>query len=287
MRVRRSMLYVPGISEKMIRKSPSLNADSLILDLEDAVAMDQKDSARALLKKLLDELSFGEKEVVVRVNGFQSGLTEKDMKEVVCEKVDALLLPKVASEKDVVEFERMLNSIKKEKGIKKEIKLMLMIEIPSAVLEIKKIALASESTSAFLLGSADLSKELRCRNRKDVLHPLIMMVIAGARTRGIDVIDAPFFTIKDTEGLEKDCLYAKEMGFDGKQAIHPSQIDLINRIFSPSEEEVRWAEKVISAYEEAMKKGTGVISLDGEMIERLHYEQAVRIKRLSERKEIK
>jgi len=284
MKIRRSMLYVPAISEKMIRKSVELKADAIILDLEDAVAPDQKENAREILKNLLNELSFGEKEIVVRVNGLQSGLTEEDLKNTLSDKIDAVLLPKVLSEEDVKNFEGMVEKISKEKGIKKEIKIHLMIETPSSVLRIREICGASEKLSALLLGSADLSKEMRCKNKKDILQPLMSLVIAGGRTKNLDVIDAPFFNIKDLEGLERDCLLAKEMGFDGKQVIHPSQIETINKIFSPSEEEIQWAERVISQYEPAMKKGIGVISIDGEMIERLHYEQALRIKRLAERR---
>jgi len=285
MRVRRSMLYVPGISEKMIRKSVELKTDAIIFDLEDAVALDQKEKAREVLKNLLNELSFGEKEIVVRVNGLQSGLTEEDLKWTLSEKIDAVLLPKVLSEEDVKKFDEMVEKISKEKGIKKELKIHLMIETPSSVLRIREICKASEKLSALLLGSADLSKEMRCKNKKEILQPLIAHIIAGGRAGNLDVIDAPFFNIKDLDGLEKDCLLAKEMGFDGKQVIHPSQIEIVNKIFSPSEEEILWAEKVISQYEPAMRKGIGVISVDGEMIERLHYEQALRIKKLSERRE--
>ncbi len=281
--IRRSILYVPGISEKMIRKSAELKADAIIFDLEDAVAPDQKEKAREVLKNFINELSFGEKEVIVRVNGLQSGLTRDDLRSVLSDKIDAVLLPKVLSEKDVQSFERMVYEVSKEKGLKKEIKIHLMIETPSSVLRIREIANSSEKLSAFLLGSADLSKEMRCKNKKEILQPLMSLVIAGARTKKIDVIDAPFFNIKDTEGLERDCLIAKEMGFDGKQIIHPSQIEIVNRIFSPSDEEILWAQKVISHYEEAMKKGIGVISIDGEMIERLHYEQALKIKKLAKR----
>ena len=284
MKIRRSMLYVPGISEKMIRKSLELKADAIIFDLEDAVALDQKFNAREILKNLLNELSFGEKEVVVRVNGLQSGLTEEDLIWTLSDKIDAVLLPKVLSEDDVKNFEGMVEKISREKGLKKEIRIHLMIETPSSVLRIREICEASEKLSALLLGSADLSKEMRCKNKKEILQPLISLVIAGGRTENLDVIDAPFFNIKDMDGLERDCISAKEMGFDGKQVIHPSQIEIVNRIFSPSEEEILWAEKVISQYEAAMKKGIGVISIDGEMIERLHYEQALRIKNLAERR---
>jgi len=284
MKIRRSMLYVPGISEKMIRKSLELKADAIIFDLEDAVALDQKFNAREILKNLLNEMSFGEKEIVVRVNGLQSGLTEEDLIWTLSDKIDAVLLPKVLSEDDVKNFEGMVEKISREKGLKKEIRIHLMIETPSSVLRIREICEASEKLSALLLGSADLSKEMRCKNKKEILQPLISLVIAGGRTENLDVIDAPFFNIKDMDGLERDCISAKEMGFDGKQVIHPSQIEIVNRIFSPSEEEILWAEKVISQYEAAMKKGIGVISIDGEMIERLHYEQALRIKNLAERR---
>lgn len=285
MKIRRSMLYVPGISEKMIRKAQELKEDAIIFDLEDGVAPDQKEKARDVLKNLLGQLSFGEKEMVVRVNGLPTGLTKDDLFSVLSDKVDAVLLPKVSSENDVKEFESLLNSICKEKGIKKKIKIHLMIETPSSVLRIREICVSSESLSALLLGTADLSKEMRCKNKKEILHPLISLLIAGGRMRNLDVIDAPFFNIKDLEGLERDCGIAKDIGFDGKQVIHPSQIDVVNRIFTPSEEEILWAEKVISHYEPAMEKGIGVISIDGEMIERLHYEQALRIKKLAERRE--
>lgn len=276
MKRRRSLLYVPAISEKMIRKCEELNPDGVIFDLEDAVLPEKKDDARETLKRLLNEINLDKKEVIIRVNGTDTEWFEKDM-EIISEKVDAVLVPKVQKGDDLKIVERKLFDVKKSKGLKKEISIMAMIEKPSAILNILDIVNATDKLSALLFGPADLSKELRCENRDDVLLPLKMMLIAGGRTAGLDVIDGPYFQIKDEEGLRKQCINAKRYGFDGKQALHPAQIPVINEVFSPSKEEVERAKRIVERFEEVAKEGRGVAVLDGEMIEKLHYEMALKI----------
>lgn len=272
---RRSLLYVPAISEKMIRKSEELKPDAIIFDLEDAVLPDKKNEARETLQKSLRKIKTQGKEIIIRVNDINTEWFEKDI-EIVSEEVDAILIPKVQKGEDIKMVERKLHDVKKNKGIKKEIFIMAMIERPLAILNIKEIVEATELLSALMFGPADLSKEMGCENSDETLLPLKIILIAGAKTKGLDVIDGPYFQIKDTEGLKNDCIRAKRYGFNGKQALHPVQIPVINQVFSPSKEEIERAKRIIEKFEKTVEEGKGVAVLNGEVIERLHYEMAIK-----------
>jgi len=283
--IRRSMLYVPAISDKMIRKAAGLDADAVIIDLEDAVSQEKKEEARKIISELLKEVDFKGKEVVVRINSIPSGIWRDDLNAVISDKLNAILLPKVEHPEDVKMVEGEINKLKMSREIKSDISIMCMMETPLCILNAKEIAGSSPLLKALLFGAADYTKETRgiiSTSRIELLYPM-SVILLSARAFGLDAIDAPFFNIKDQKGLEEHCLQAKNLGFDGKQAIHPGQLETINRTFSPSEKEIEWAKRVIEVFSKAVSEGKGVCTLDGELVEVLHYRRAKRILKVTER----
>jgi len=280
------MLYVPGSSRKMLEKARELDADSLIIDLEDAVAISQKDAAREIVIKALKELDFGEKEKNVRINAISTPFGKDDLKAVIRAKPDAVVIPKVNKPEDVEEVESLINSLEREYGFEiGTILIHVMIETPLAIVNINKIAASSKRLKAMLFGAADYTKETRgkiTKERLELLYPLNKIVLA-ARISGIDAIDSPFFDIKDQDGLIYHTKIAANIGYDGKSVIHPSQIKPVNEIFTPTKEEVEFAKKVIEAFKEADDKGIGVTVVDGQLVERLHVETAKRTLMIAER----
>jgi len=278
-RLRRSMLYIPGSSMKMLEKAKGLEADSLIIDLEDAVALSQKEAARKTVVSALKSLDFGDKERNVRINAISTPFGRDDIKAVVGAKPDGLVIPKVNSAEDVKEVEALVDVAEKECGIDKDkIYLLAMIETPLAIVNIEGIASSSKRLKAMLFGAADYTKETRgkiTKERLELIYPLNRMVIA-ARIAGIDAIDSPYFNVKDEEGLIYHTKIVRNMGYDGKSVIHPAQIKPVNEIFTPTKEDVEFAKKAIEAFKEAEAKGIGATVVDGQLVERLHVETAKR-----------
>lgn len=285
-RLRRSMLYIPGSSMKMLEKAKGLEADSLIIDLEDAVALSQKEAARETVVSALKSLDFGDKEKNVRINAISTPFCRDDIKAVVRGKPDGLVIPKVNSAEEVKEVEALVDAAEKECGVEKgKTNLLAMIEAPLAIVNIEGIALSSKRLKAMLFGAADYTKETRgkiTKERLELLYPLNRMVIA-ARIAGIDAIDSPYFDVKDEDGLVYHTKIVRNMGYDGKSAIHPVQIKPINDIFSPTKEDVEFAKKVIEAFKEAEAKGIGATVVDGQLVERLHVETAKRTLLIAQR----
>jgi len=285
-RLRRTMLYVPGSSTKMLEKGKDLDVDSLIIDLEDAVALSQKDAARETVVKALNEIDFGNKEKNVRINALSTPFGESDLKEVIKAKPDAFVVPKVNRAEDLLQVDALLSSLEKENGLAPgTISLHAMIESPHAIVNINEIAASTKRLKAMLFGAADYTKETRgkiTKERLELLYPLNKMVLA-ARVNGIDAIDSPFFDIKDTEGLIYHTNIVRNMGYDGKSVIHPSQIKPVNDIFTPTKEEVEFAKKVIEAFKQADEQGIGATVVDGQLVERLHAEAAKRTLMIAQR----
>ena len=278
-RLRRSWLYVPGSSEKMLSKATKADADVVILDLEDAVAPTEKESARERVLRFLSNEDFGGKERVVRINSLSTPFGREDLGTVVRGGPDVILVPKVNSVQEVMEAEEALAREEQNSGLPAgKILLAAMIETPSGVLNAHPIASAHSRVTALVFGAADFTAETRGRiteNREELLFPLSQILLA-ARTAGIDAVDSPYFKIRDLEGLERHVRQALNLGYDGKCVIHPEQIAVVHKVFTPTEEEVTYAKRVIEAYREAEEKGVGAIDLDGQMIERLHMERAER-----------
>lgn len=277
LRPRRSCLYVPGDNARALEKAKSLPADALILDLEDAVAPDAKTDAREAILNAVDEGAFGATEVVIRVNGLETEWGRDDLRMAVSAGVDGVLVPKIARGKDIRAIDKALSKL----GAPRDLGLWVMIETPLAILNIKKIAKASARTrlTGFVMGTNDLAKEYNAVPTPDRLTFLFSLSAAVVAARAYDLvaIDGVYNDIDNAAGLSVECEQGRVLGFDGKTLIHPSQIEAANRIFSPSEAELSHAKAVVEAFALPENQGKGVISLDGQMVELLHLEQAERL----------
>ena len=278
-RPRRSVLYMPGSNARAIEKARSLPADAIILDLEDAVAPDAKDAARAQVLDAVKAGGFGRREVFVRVNGIGTPWFAADMAAFAHVAPDAILVPKIQSAEQLEDVgARLLDT-----HADKRIHIWAMIETPLAVFNILSIAKAardSESRLAgFVLGTNDLAKETRARivPGRAPMVPWLMACVAAAHAYGIDALDGVYNDIGNAEGFVAECAQGRDMGFDGKTLIHPNQIEGCNAAFSPTPVEVEDARKIIAAFDLPENRGKGVVKLNGRMVERMHADIARRV----------
>jgi citrate lyase subunit beta/citryl-CoA lyase len=276
-RPRRSCLYIPGANARALEKAKSLPADTLILDLEDAVAPDAKADAREAIRAAVAGRAYGDREVVIRVNALDTEWGRDDLAMAATAGVDGVLVPKIARGKDVRAVNKSLNVA----GAASDLALWVMIEMPLAVLNIRKIAKRSTKTrlAGFVIGTNDLAKELSAEPTTDRLAFLYSLsaAVAAARAYGLAVIDGVYNDIRNEDGLSEECEQGRVLGFDGKTLIHPGQIETANRVFSPSEAELSHAKDVVEAFALPGNRGKGVISLNGQMVELLHLQQAERL----------
>lgn len=265
---------MPGANTRALEKAKSLAADSLILDLEDAVAPNAKASARANIHAAL-ELGFGYREAVVRINSLNTTWGLDDLKTFAKSKADAIVLPKVESAEQVQEVATLL----KQMNAPASMTIWAMIETPMAIFRLQEIAGSHPLLEALVLGTSDLVKDLHARhtpNRVETQTALSLSVLA-ARAYGLCVLDGVHLSLDDEAGFKQSCIQGRDMGFDGKTLIHPNQIALANEIFGPSVAEVAEAQDRIAAYEAAIKSGAGIAVLNGKLIEELHIQDAKRI----------
>jgi citrate lyase subunit beta / citryl-CoA lyase len=273
-RPRRSVLYMPGANTRALEKAKTLAADSLILDLEDAVAPEAKVAARANILTAL-ETGFGYREAVVRINGLNTPWGLEDLKVFANSKADAIVLPKVESAGQIQEVAALLDKA----GARSDLTIWAMIETPIAIFKLPEIASAHAKLEALVLGTSDLVKDLHARHtpsRVEVLTALSLSVLA-ARAHGLCVLDGVHLALDDDEGLRLSCIQGRDMGFDGKTLIHPKQIELANQFFGPSPQEIAEAQERIAAYDAAIQAGAGIAVLNGKLIEELHIQDAKRI----------
>ena len=273
-RPRRSVLYMPGANIRALEKAKSLPADSLILDLEDAVAPDAKAIARENIRVALDS-GFGYREAVVRINGLNTPWGLDDLKTFANSKADALVLPKVESAKQIQEVANLLQELNASKNLS----IWAMIETPMAIFKLPEIAGSSPLLETLVLGTSDLVKDLHARHtlgRIETQTALSLSILA-ARAHGLCVLDGVHLSLGDEEGLKQACIQGRDMGFDGKTLIHPNQITFANEVFGPSEQEITEAQERIAAYDAAIKLGAGIAVLNGKLIEELHIQDAKRI----------
>jgi citrate lyase subunit beta/citryl-CoA lyase len=283
-RPRRSVLYMPGSNTRALDKARSLPADALILDLEDAVAPEAKETARAQVCAAVAAGGYGAREVVIRINGLETPWGRADLEAAAAAGPDAVLVPKVGSGGDIA---RVTDSLAAA-GAPESTRLWAMIETPLAVLNVAEIAGAARAPGArlacFVMGTNDLVKETRAdlsRNRRPALYWL-SAAITAARAYGLDALDGVYNTFKDAEGFRRECVHGRALGFDGKTLIHPDQIAVANAVFAPPESEVAWARKIIAAFDLAEHKGKGVITVEGRMVELMHAEMARRTVAIAE-----
>ena len=270
-RPRRSVLYMPGSNARAMEKAQALPADAVILDLEDAVAPDAKEMARAQVCAAVKARRFGKREVVIRVNALTSQWGAADLAAAADAGPDAILLPKVSAPRDLAEAAEHLTGTKGA-----DTALWAMMETPLAILNAGAIAGAGGRLACLVMGTNDLIKEFRGRHTQDRqnLAAALSLSVTAARAYGLAVIDGVYNDIANAEGFLDACRQARAFGFDGKTLIHPSQLAPCNEIFAPSATEVEAARKIIAAFEEPENRGKGAIALDGKMVERLHAEIA-------------
>lgn len=282
-RPRRSCLYMPGANSRALEKAKTLNADSVIFDLEDAVAPDAKLEARDTVCAAVKAGGYGAREVVIRINGLDTEWGLDDMKAAVEAGPDAILAPKVIDGGDIDRLDDAMSRA----GASEDMGLWVMIEMPKAILNIQDIAEAVGRTrlTAFVMGTNDLAKELRGVNNppeRTAFQTSLSLSVIAARAYDLLAIDGVFNGIGDEDGLTAECEQGRLMGFDGKTLIHPSQLEAANRVFAPAEEDVDQAKAVIEAFADPANAGKGVLKVNGKMTELLHLEEAHRTVAVSE-----
>jgi citrate lyase subunit beta/citryl-CoA lyase len=275
---------MPGSNARALEKARTLAADALILDLEDAVAPDAKALARQQVADAVRAGGFGPREVVVRINGLDTPWGEEDMRAVAPAGADAVLIPKVSSPAHVARAATALARA----GAPDSTRLWVMMETPLAMLTALSIAATAgdpaNRLACLVMGTNDLAKETRARlvPGRQAFLPWLQSCLAAARAHGLDIIDGVFNGLADDSGFRDECEQGRDLGFDGKTLIHPSQIDACNAVFAPTAEEVSRARAVIEAFALPESAGKGVLKVDGKMTELLHLEEAKRVVALAE-----
>ncbi|WP_306223717.1 HpcH/HpaI aldolase/citrate lyase family protein [Bosea beijingensis] len=283
-RPRRSALYMPGSNARALEKAREIAADVLILDLEDAVAPEAKAEARARVCAAVKAGGYGRRELVIRVNGVGTPWFADDLAAAAEAKPQAILIPKVSSPETLHEVGNQLNGLWADPAIA----VWAMIETPLAILDVERIARAALDSvtrlACFVMGTNDLAKETRARfvpGRAPML-PWLTSALLAARAHGIDILDGVYNDIKDEAGFLAECEQGRDLGFDGRTLIHPSQVAVANAAFAPDEAELVKARAVIAAFDLPENAGKGAIQLDGRMVELLHADMARRTVALAE-----
>lgn len=271
-RPRRSALFMPASNPKALAKAREVDADVIILDLEDAVAPEQKEAAREAAVRALYTGGFGHREVTVRVNGLDTEWGAEDLEALARAGADALLVPKVSSPQDVLRYHEALADAPSD------LQLWTMIETAGSVLRLDAIASLARQTrlALWVIGPNDLARELRARPDagRTFLQPFLSLAVAAARAHGLSILDGVCNEFKDMDIFRAEAAQGLMFGFDGKTLIHPAQIAPCNEVFSPSPAELEWAGRVIEAFALPEHAGKGAIKLDGRMVELLHRDQA-------------
>jgi citrate lyase beta subunit len=277
-------LAVPASNLEMARKALASAADSVFLDLEDAVAPDEKPSARKKVVRALEKLDWRSRPTIYRTNALDTPYFYRDVIEVVeeaGERLNSILIPKVQRPKDLHVAATLLFQIELAVGLEPgKIKIEGQIESAEGLLNVDDIALATERLAALHFGPGDFAASVHMpqinigtMDEWDETYPghrfhyALQRIVVAARSAGLRAVDGPVADYRDEEGLRQSCLIARSLGFDGKWCIHPAQIEVVNEVFSPTEREIGWAKKVVEAYEEANAAGTGAIGIDGRMID--------------------
>ena len=277
-RPRRSVLYMPGSNARALEKAKSLDADAFIFDLEDAVAMEAKETARNQVCAAVKAGGYGQRELVIRINDLRTVWGRDDLMAAVEAVPDAILVPKVSDHSDLEEIEGMMNSLSASDAIQ----IWVMMETPLAMLNARDIAATAANPGGrlgcFIMGTNDLAKDTRAKLGGDRLAMLswLSTCVAAGRAYGLDIIDGVYNDFRNEQGLRAEAEQGRDLGMDGKTLIHPGQIGPTNDVFSPSADEIVWAEKIIAAFDLMENKGKGVVTIDGKMVELLHAEMAKR-----------
>ena len=282
-RPRRSVLYMPGSNARALEKARTIPADTLILDLEDAVAPQAKELARRQVCDAVRSKAYGGRELLIRVNGLGTPWFADDVQAAVAAGPDAIVLPKASSAADIGHLTLALAQAgAPQAGALKALGVWAMIETPRGVLNAAEIA--SAGPACLIVGLNDLFKETHAEpdaNRTAAQYWL-SHIVTVARAYGLDVLDSAYNNFRDSEGFRRECLQGRLLGFDGKTLIHPDQVAAANEVFAPPVAEVEWARKIIAAFQRPENRGKGVIDLEGRMVELLHWEMAKRTVAIAE-----
>lgn len=276
-RLRRTMLFVPGNNPGMIQDAYIYGSDSIMFDLEDSVSPREKDAARYLVYEALTTLDYGSKEKVVRVNALESGLGINDLEAMVRAGANVIRLPKTESASDVFECENEIERIERETGIEVgSTKMMAAVESAIGVLNAREIASSSKRLVGIALGAEDYVTNLRTNRSSEGVELMFArsMILHAARAAGIAAIDTVYSDVNNESGLIAETTLIKQLGFDGKSVINPRQIGPVHAIFTPSEKEIKRSLEIMEAIKEANRKGSGVIALNGKMIDKPVLERA-------------
>jgi citrate lyase subunit beta/citryl-CoA lyase len=271
---------MPGANERALEKAKGIPADALIFDLEDAVSPDAKPEARDRVRAAASGGGYGLREVVIRVNGLDTEWGADDLAAAATSGAAAVLVPKIDGPADIAEIERRLDAAGAPAGVR----IWAMLETPAGIFAAREIAAASDRLAVLVMGTNDIAKELHAEHvpgRQPMLFALQQCLLA-ARLAGKVILDGVYNDIKDEEGFEAECVQGRQLGFDGKTLIHPTQVEPCNRVFAPSPTEVEQAREIIEAFQAAQAAGKGVVSVNGRMIENLHVENARRALALDE-----
>ncbi|MEI2773841.1 MAG: CoA ester lyase [Candidatus Competibacter sp.] len=282
-RLERSVLLVPASNWGMIQKTAAARADAVCIDLEDAVAPDEKEASRANVALAYRELDFGNKLRMFRMNGLDTHFAYRDLVEIVeaaGDRIDLVVVPKVNRPEDIYVVETLLGQIESYKKFSRPIGIEALIETALGCLNIREIAACSERLEGFVYGPGDYAASVRMPmesigelDENDRVYPghrwhhIMHSIVSAAKAYNKRAVDGPFAGIKNPEGLMQACKIGRAMGFDGKWCIHPSQIETVNQTFVPSEKEIDWARTVLDEYEAALREGRGAISVKGKMID--------------------
>jgi len=282
-RLERSVLLAPASNWSMIQKTAAAQADAVCIDLEDAVAPSEKEASRANVIRAYKELDFGGKLRLFRMNGLDTCFAYRDLVEIVeaaGDKIDLIVVPKVNRPEDIYFVETLLSQIESYKGFERPIGIEALIETAAGCVNIREIAASSARLEGFVYGSGDYAASVQMPlesigelDENDRIYPghrwhyVMHAIVSAARAYQKRAIDGPFAGIKNPEGLKQACKVGRAMGFDGKWCIHPSQIEIVNQTFVPSEKDIQWAQLVLNEYEAALQEGRGAISVKGKMID--------------------
>ena len=283
-KLRRTMMYVTGNNPANIIGAHLYGSDSIMFDLEDSVSIREKDSARFLVYNALKTLDFGETETVVRVNGLDTPFGGADLEAIVRACPDVIRLPKAEKAEDVKEIEAIIAEIEGEAGLEiGRTKLMAAIESPLGVINAYELATASKRLIGIAIGAEDFVTSMKTNRSPEGIELLTArsQILMAARAAGIYALDTAYTDINNDEGFIEEVKLIKQMGFDGKSVIHPRQIELTHKIYTPSSKEIQHSIRVIDAIKEAESKSSGVIALDGKMIDVPVVDRAYRVLELA------
>ena len=271
----RSLIFVPGNNPRFLEKAKKIQADIVCFDLEDSVPDDEKTSARKLIKNALKSRSEYSSSIFVRTNSPLSGKISSDLKEIIQKGIDGIVIPKVNNISELKKIQKILSGLEKSKKLK-PIQIIPSIESAEGVVNSYQIASFGKRVTAIVFGIFDLLNDLGVEYTKDSPGGKYSRykIPVDATAAGISAIDGIWQDLNDLKGLQKDCNFGKSLGYTGKSVIHPDQLSMVHKSFHPNKTEISWAQKVCTVYLESTKKGKGATTVDGKMIDEVHYKQA-------------